>query len=283
MCELASLDGEVVSLAAGPTGIYACATSDASTEVSRITRDARDELLLTVPGECVRVVLSEPFVYVGTRGALGGVYRGDLTGAGLHLEVPEPGLTDFAVHDGVVSMATGGRSTPVTVSPVTGVRESMRGFEQSTESGPLFALGDGRLVWSVAARREVLVTTLAGVGSPLLDLPAPLDPISHAFLLAADADGAVVIDDDRVIALEVDAVRFPVEMARGLVRPHSIALTPTEAIVADEAGIHRLPRTPGTPERLSGALVSTVAATEGGEVFAAVGPKVFEVRRIADR
>lgn len=277
LCELAELDGPVRSIAAGKTGVFACTTTDATSELFRVTRAATSKQLATLPGPCVRVVVADPFVYVGVVGGEGGVYRADQTGAGLHLEVPEPGLADFTVQDGVITMAVAQRSTPVTVSPELGVRVVMRQHEQTSEVGTVVAVGDGRLAWSVPSRREVLLTSAAGEGSPVFDAPASGD-VGSPFLLSADRDGIVVVDAQRLILLSVDSAAFPEALASGLSEPTALALTPSDAVIADRTGIRTFSRDSTSSIRLSGTTVAHLA-TADREIFGARGSKIVSVRR----
>lgn len=277
-CELADLEGDVRSLAAAKTGVFACTTTDTMSTLFRITRDAKHERLATIPGACVRVVVAGPFVYVGVTGTLGAVYRVDQTGAGLHVEFPQPGLTDFAVESGVVSMAVGQRSTPITVSPGTGVRVAMAGLDQISEVGALVGVGDGRLAWSIPSRREALVTSTAGDGGPVFDGPARDDQLGLPFLLAADRDGVVVADGDRVLLLSVDGTAFPESLGEGLSQPSALALTPTEAVVADLSGVRAFPRDGEGSTQLTSRTVSGLTTSET-EIFAARGSTVAQIRR----
>lgn len=285
MCELASLEGEVSALAAGPTGIYACAVRDSITEIYRVTRDATDVSLGSLPGRCVGVVISGAFLYVGVQGKEGGVYRADLAGAGLHLEVPEPGLTYFTVHSGVVSMASEGRSTPVTVTPARGVREGMVGLLQASQAGPMFARDDGRLVWSVPENREVIVSSIAGEGGPVFNGAKRQDENAWPFLLAADGAGAVVADGEQLVRLTVGAIRFPELLASDLAQARAIAMTRDDVIVGDLSGVRAVPRATGDAptQQLSSLVVSALATSDAGEIFAARGSEVLQVRRAPER
>lgn len=283
LCELGAVEGAVRDLVASPTGLYACAEGGDGALLHRIDSSGEGSRTLgELPLYCAGVQVDGAFVYVGINDAAPGIYRADLAGGGLHLAAPFGGLSQFAVHDGEIAATRGGQSTPLVFE--AGVARPLAPFAQSaTEATGLVAISDGRLLWTIPATREVLLTDRASSGRVLYDGKDASEPNPPPLLIAA-ADGGVayVVDDDQLIELSVAALRAPRPLASDLRQPTALVVRPSDVVVAEADALRAYPThrgdtgDVGAPRVLAKLRVDALATREG-RLFAARGGVVYEV------